>query len=192
MHSRTLSYLRFRRILLDIPLSALLLLFLLPLLILIYLLILLLDGSPVLYLSSRVGQHSSVFHLYKFRTLLADGTTPTKTGIFLRRTSLDELPQLINILIGQMSLIGPRPLPASLLTTYYTALQIQLRQSVPSGITGLSQVSTRGLPRDPAEKLDLDIKYINHLGFVLDLSIIIRTATALVYRFRFNSKGHTL
>ena len=139
-------------------------------------------GSPVLFCQERPGYNEKIFKLYKFRTmtdkrdekgeLLPDGERLTKFGSMLRSTSLDELPEMFNILKGDMSLIGPRPLLVEYLP-YYTEEE-RLRHSVRPGLTGLAQVSGRNyLAWD--KRLARDVEYVNHISFIMDIRIIIKT-----------------
>ena len=139
-------------------------------------------GSPVLFCQKRPGYNEKIFKLYKFRTmtdkrdekgnLLPDSERLTKFGSMLRSTSLDELPEMFNILKGDMSLIGPRPLLVEYLP-YYTEEE-RLRHSVRPGLTGLAQVSGRNyLAWD--KRLAKDVEYVNHISFIMDVRIIIKT-----------------
>ena len=139
-------------------------------------------GSPVLFCQERPGYNEKIFKLYKFRTmtdkrdekgnLLPDSERLTKFGSMLRSTSLDELPEMFNILKGDMSLIGPRPLRVEYLP-YYTEEE-RLRHSVRPGLTGLAQVSGRNyLAWD--KRLAKDVEYVNHISFIMDVRIIIKT-----------------
>lgn len=139
-------------------------------------------GSPVLFCQERPGYNEKIFTLYKFRTmtdkrdekgnLLPDSERLTKFGSVLRSTSLDELPEMFNILKGDMSLIGPRPLLVEYLP-YYTEEE-RLRHSVRPGLTGLAQVSGRNyLAWD--KRLAKDVEYVNHISFIMDVRIIIKT-----------------
>ena len=139
-------------------------------------------GSPVLFCQERPGYNEKIFKLYKFRTmtdkrdekgnLLPDSERLTKFGSVLRSTSLDELPEMFNILKGDMSLIGPRPLLVEYLP-YYTEEE-RLRHSVRPGLTGLAQVSGRNyLAWD--KRLAKDVEYVNHISFIMDVRIIIKT-----------------
>ena len=139
-------------------------------------------GSPILFCQKRPGYNEKIFKLYKFRTmtdkrdekgnLLPDSERLTKFGSMLRSTSLDELPEMFNILKGDMSLIGPRPLLVEYLP-YYTEEE-RLRHSVRPGLTGLAQVSGRNyLAWD--KRLARDVEYVNHISFIMDIRIIIKT-----------------
>lgn len=139
-------------------------------------------GSPIIFTQPRPGQRGKIFYFYKFRTmtsacdaegkLLPDAERLTPVGLFLRKTSLDELPQFLNILKGEMSFVGPRPLLVQYLERYST--EQSRRHEVKSGITGLAQVSGRnGIGWD--EKFKLDVWYIDHWSLGLDLKILFLT-----------------
>lgn len=139
-------------------------------------------GSPVLFCQERPGYNEKIFKLYKFRTmtdkrdekgnLLPDSERLTKFGSMLRSTSLDELPEMFNILKGDMSLIGPRPLLVEYLP-YYTEEE-RLRHSVRPGLTGLAQVSGRNYLAWN-KRLARDVEYVNQISFIMDVRIIIKT-----------------
>lgn len=139
------------------------------------------DGKPFFF-QKRPGLHNRVFEIIKFKTmndrrdssgkLLPDTERLTKIGSFVRKTSLDEIPQLINVLKGDMSLIGPRPLLVKYLP-YYTERE-KLRHTVRPGITGLAQVNGRNnISWD--EKLEMDAKYVEELSFTNDIKILLKT-----------------
>lgn len=139
------------------------------------------DGKPFFF-QKRPGLHNRVFEIIKFKTmndkrdgngkLLPDAERLTKIGSFVRKTSLDEIPQLINVLKGDMSLIGPRPLLVKYLP-YYTERE-RLRHTVRPGITGLAQVNGRNnISWD--EKLEMDAKYVEELSFTNDIKILLKT-----------------
>lgn len=144
-------------------------------------------GTPVLFAQERPGKDEKIFKLYKFRSmsdardeqgnLLPDKDRLTPFGKMLRATSLDELPELFNILKGDMSLIGPRPLLVSYLP-WYTERE-QLRHTVRPGLTGLAQVSGRNsLVWD--KRLEKDVEYVEHLSFMMDLKILFMTVKKVV------------
>ena len=147
-------------------------------------------GSPVLFKQERPGKDEKIFTLCKFRTmtdardekgeLLPDVVRLTKFGKFLRATSLDELPELFNILKGDMSVIGPRPLLVSYLP-YYTERE-RLRHSVRPGLTGLAQVSGRNY-LDWDRRFQKDVEYVEHLTFGMDMKVIWMTVQTVL--------GHT-
>ncbi len=136
-------------------------------------------GSPILFRQERPGKQEKIFTLCKFRTmtdekdaegkLLPDAVRLTRFGKFLRATSLDELPELFNILKGDMSIIGPRPLLVSYLP-YYTERE-RLRHSVRPGLTGLAQVSGRNFI-DWDRRLEKDVEYVENLSFRMDLKVL--------------------
>jgi lipopolysaccharide/colanic/teichoic acid biosynthesis glycosyltransferase len=180
---------------LDPLLSALLLLLLSPVMIGIALAILITMGKPVLFFQSRAGLHGRHFRMVKFRTMVPNAETLqrallpsnemggpvfkikgdhriTRLGRILRKTSLDELPQLFNVLAGSMSLVGPRPLP---ITEQEQIRGWQRRRlSMKPGITGLWQVSGRS-QLDFQEWMLLDLKYVEQWSLLLDLEILLRT-----------------
>jgi lipopolysaccharide/colanic/teichoic acid biosynthesis glycosyltransferase len=141
-------------------------------------------GSPVLFWQQRVGRGGRAFHLYKFRTLrpaydqtgreLSEAARLSRGGRFLRRTRLDELPQLLNVLIGDMALIGPRPL-----LPQDQPVNPGARLTVRPGITGWAQVNG-GVLLSPAEKAGLDAWYISHASPLLDLRILLLTLRSLI------------
>ena len=152
-------------------------------------------GRPVLFVQDRPGLHGRVFKLYKFRTmknvdvesgLVSDGQRLTPFGKALRTTSLDELPTLVNVLKGDMSMVGPRPLLVRYLSRY--SPEQARRHEVRPGITGLAQANGRNaLTWD--EKFILDVQYVDSRGFSVDASILRDTATALVRRDGINADG---
>ncbi len=167
---------------LDVIVSGLALLILSPVIALLAIMIRIKLGSPVIFRQERPGYQTRIFTLKKFRTmtdakdadgnLLPDAERLTKFGRILRRTSLDELPELWNIFCGDMSLIGPRPLLVSYLP-YYTERE-QLRHTVRPGLTGLAQVSGRNfLAWD--KRLEKDVEYVENLSFLLDMKIFFIT-----------------
>ncbi len=131
------------------------------------------DGFPVLFRQERAGKGGRPFGFLKFRTMREGGGTDaertTRLGRFLRRTSLDELPQLWHVLSGRMSLVGPRPLPAAYLPRY-DAIQAR-RHEVRPGITGWAQVNGRNA-LSWEEKLKLDVWYVDHRSLALDARIL--------------------
>ena len=139
-------------------------------------------GRPVLFKQARPGKNEKIFNLYKFRTmtderdengnLLPDDVRLTKFGRLLRKTSLDELPEAFNILKGDMSVVGPRPLLVEYLD-YYTEEESH-RHDVMPGLSGLAQINGRNAITWE-EKFKYDIEYVNNLSFLLDIKIIFRT-----------------
>lgn len=161
-----------------------------PVLIVLAVLVRMKLGSPVLFKQERPGKDEKIFTLCKFRTmtdardekgeLLPDAVRLTKFGKFLRAASLDELPELFNILKGDMSVIGPRPLLVSYLP-YYTERE-RLRHSVRPGLTGLAQVSGRNF-LDWDRRFQKDVEYVEHLTFGMDMKVLWMTVQTVL--------GHT-
>jgi undecaprenyl phosphate N,N'-diacetylbacillosamine 1-phosphate transferase len=137
---------------------------------------------PIFFSQKRIGKNNSPFLMWKFRTLSLEEKIPVTDrsfawGKFLRFTSLDELPQLWNILRGEMSFVGPRPLPEEYLPLY-SGEQIK-RHEVKPGVTGWAQVNGRNtIPWQ--KKFELDLYYINHISFKLDLIILIKTLVLML------------
>ena len=181
-------YRKFGKRFLDIVFSFVALIILSPLLLINFVLVLVLLGRPVVFKQERPGRNEKIFRLYKFRTmtntkdkngeLLPDEKRLTKFGRFLRSTSIDELPELINILKGDMSFVGPRPLLVGYLP-YYTKKE-RVRHSVRPGLTGLAQVNGRNL-LTWNKRLATDVEYVKHITFWQDVKIIFRTV-ATVFR----------
>jgi lipopolysaccharide/colanic/teichoic acid biosynthesis glycosyltransferase len=171
--------------LIDIIIATILLIILCPLFITIAVLIKLETGKGVFFKQSRVGKKGAEFNIYKFRSMHinAEKTGPyfttendvriTKIGKKLRKTSVDELPQLFNVLKGDMSLIGPRP-NVKQQKSLYTPQDWDLRNSVRPGITGLAQVKFRS-EATPAQRDELDQYYVNNQSTLLDLKILLLT-----------------
>jgi lipopolysaccharide/colanic/teichoic acid biosynthesis glycosyltransferase len=151
-------------------------------------------GSPVLFRQPRPGKDGQVFELVKFRTMrhpdatrTSDADRLTAVGRFLRATSLDELPTLLNVLKGEMSLVGPRPLLVEYLDRY-TPEQARRHEVLP-GVTGLAQARGRnGLSWD--EKLALDVEYVDRRSFALDLRILWETVAVVIRRRGISGDGH--
>lgn len=166
----------------DILVSGTLLLVLSPVILLTAFAVRCAFGSPVLFCQRRPGLHGQLFTIYKFRTmldtrdaqgeLLPDDDRQTRFGRFLRSSSLDELPELWNVLCGDMSLVGPRPLLEEYLG-HYTPDQFR-RHDVRPGVTGWAQINGRA-DLEWEEKLAYDIWYVDHQSFWLDLKIIFAT-----------------
>jgi len=170
---------------LDFVASLVALLLLSPVLAATALAVMLEGGRPVLFRQVRVGQGGREFGMYKFRSMVtnaaaigpyhtsADDPRITRVGRFIRRTSLDELPQLFNVLLGDMSLVGPRPdVPAQ--RALYATADWDLRCSVRPGITGLAQARLRSAATE-AQRLALDLQYVREHGLWLDLRIVFWT-----------------
>ena len=147
-------------------------------------------GSPVLFTQDRPGKDEKIFKLYKFRSmtdardengkLLPDDIRLTKFGRMLRSTSLDELPELFNIMKGDMALIGPRPLLVEYLP-YYTEEE-RHRHDVRPGLTGWAQVNGRNAINSWEERFKYDLEYVNHVSFLMDLKVLFVTVGKVVKR----------
>lgn len=197
LKQQTIKYGLYRRYFkraLDVVISLLTIIILSPLMLIVALLVRINLGSPVIFKQKRPGLNEKIFTLYKFRTmtderdekgeLLPNHLRLTKFGKILRSTSLDELPELINILRGDMSLVGPRPLLIEYLP-FYNEKQRQ-RHSVRPGLTGLAQVNGRN-SISWEEKFEYDIKYVENISFLLDLKIILKTFLKVLKREGINS-----
>ncbi len=190
-------YAWFGKRLMDILLSSLALVILSPLLLIIALLIRLTMGPPVLFRQPRIGYRGRVFTIYKFRTmldlrdeqgdLLADEQRLTKLGQLLRKFSLDEIPELWNVLKGDMSVVGPRPLLMEYLPLY-TAEQAR-RHEVKPGITGWAQINGRNA-LTWEEKFKLDVWYVDHWSLWLDFKILAHTALKVLKCEGVSAEGH--
>lgn len=175
--------------LIDIILSLLAIVILSPVLIVVAILVRVKLGSPILFKQARPGKNGKIFYLYKFRTmtdekdengnLLPDDIRLTKFGKALRSTSLDELPEFFNILKGDMSFIGPRPLLVKYLPLY--SEQQMHRHDVRPGLTGLAQVNGRNA-LSWQEKFNYDLEYVNNISFSLDIKIFIKTFLVVLKR----------
>jgi lipopolysaccharide/colanic/teichoic acid biosynthesis glycosyltransferase len=204
-HHKTVSYDVLKRVF-DICAAIVWLILLSPVLVLIALAIIAIMGMPILFTQQRAGKDGKPFTLYKFRTMqtpsssgsgegeempklsdepsiyelvASDEERLTGVGRFLRATSLDELPELFNIVRGDMSFVGPRPLPVEYLPLY-SAEQAR-RHEVRPGLTGLAQVSGRNA-LDWPERLKLDVEYVDSRSLVRDASIVLRTLRTLTSR----------
>ena len=182
----------------DLVATFFVLLLLLPVLMLITLMIRSKLGSPIFFKQPRPGLNGKIFNIYKFRTmtddcdkdgnLLSDELRLTKFGKFLRSTSLDELPSLWNVLKGDMSLVGPRPLLVEYLPLY-SAKQAR-RHEVKPGITGWAQVNGRNaISWD--KKFDLDVWYVDNQSIWLDIKILYLTIKKVIVRDGISAKGDT-
>lgn len=175
-------YGRFIKRLLDILLSLLILILFCWLYIIVAILVRIKLGSPIFFRQKRPGYKEKIFGIYKFRTmtdkrdengnLLPDKDRLTGFGKMLRKTSLDEIPELFNILKGEMSFIGPRPLLPEYLP-YYTEKE-KLRHTVRPGLTGLAQASGRNLV-DWDTRLAYDVEYVENISFKMDILVIMKT-----------------
>ena len=189
-------YKNFLKRVIDFLLSFIALILLSPLMILLYFLVMIKLGKPAIFKQKRPGKNEKIFTLYKFRTmtdekdengnLLPDEKRLTKFGKFLRSTSLDELPELVNILKGDMAIVGPRPLLVEYLELYNE--EQKHRHDVRPGLTGLAQVSGRN-SITWEEKFAKDIEYVNKINFLLDLKIIFKTVSKVFKREGISQEG---
>ncbi len=181
----------------DLLVTLLALVVALPVMGLTALVILACEGRPLIFAQQRPGRGGKLFTLYKFRTMrsafdcqgnpLPDSERLSKLGRALRATSLDELPELFNILRGEMSLVGPRPLLAVYLERY--SPEQARRHEVLPGITGLAQISGRNAIAWE-EKFRLDVWYVDHWSFWLDMKILFLTAWKVLRREGISQQGH--
>ena len=187
---------RFIKSIADRLIAATTLIFFSPLIIVVGLLIRLNLGSPIFFTQLRPGKDGEIFTFYKFRTmtdkkddegkLLPDSDRMTPFGSWIRKTSLDELPQLLNVLKGDMSLVGPRPLMVHYLELYN--LEQKRRHDVLPGITGLAQTSGRNsISWD--KRLKLDVAYVDTWSLWLDLKILLATVVKVIKRDGISQEG---
>lgn len=173
----------------DALISSLALIVLAPVMLALAALVKLTSRGPVLYSQERMGIDGQLFHMYKFRTMRVDAEREgarfategdprrTPVGAFLRRTSLDELPQFWNVLVGDMSLVGPRPERPVFIQEFKKQIpRYHLRHMVKSGITGWAQVNGLRGNTSIKDRIDYDLYYIEHWSLLFDLKILVRTA----------------
>jgi sugar transferase EpsL len=180
----------------DLSLALVLLVLLLPVFTVISVLIWFSMGWPIIFCQQRPGYKARIFNIFKFRTmaelkdeqgnLLEDGKRLTPLGVFLRRSSLDELPELFNVIKGEMSLVGPRPLLPQYLSRY--SKEQSRRHDVKPGVTGWAQVNGRNAI-SWEDKFKLDLWYVDNSSFWLDLKILILTLGKSLAREGINQPG---
>ena len=180
-------YRRFIKRILDFTISLITLIIFSPIFIVVAVLVKVKLGSPVFFCQKRPGKDEKIFTIYKFRTmtdkrdengnLCSDDIRLTSFGRKLRATSLDELPQLLNVIKGDMAIVGPRPLMVEYLP-YYTEEE-KIRHTVRPGITGLAQVRGRN-SISWEEKFSFDIQYVNKMSLMFDLKIIMETVSKVI------------
>ncbi|HZY79661.1 MAG TPA: sugar transferase [Cyclobacteriaceae bacterium] len=168
-----------------------------PFMLIVYVILYRSTGGDVFFTQTRIGKDEKEFKAYKFRTmnnkrgpdgqLLPDAERLTATGRFIRKTSLDELPQLFNVLLGDMSFVGPRPLLPEYLP-YYDESQ-RRRHLVMPGITGLAQVNGRNLTTWE-KRFEFDVQYVNSISLLLDLKILFMTVFKVVRSEGISAEGH--
>ena len=182
-------YIKYFKRLLDFIFSLILLIILSPLLLGIWIIIRLSMGNPVLFKQKRPGLNEKIFTIFKFRTMadkfdengkvLSDDKRVTKIGKFLRVTSLDELPELVNVVRGDMSFVGPRPLLPEYLDLYNS--KQRKRHDVRPGLTGFAQVMGRN-KLTWKEKFQYDIEYVNKASLFFDIKIVLLTTIMVLKR----------
>lgn len=190
-------YRKFFKRLIDLVVSLTGLIILSPLLIIIIILLFVINSGKVFFIQSRPGLHGNIFKIIKFKTmndkkgpdgqLLPDAERLTPIGLFIRKTSLDEVPQLLNVIWGDMSLVGPRPLLIEYLPLYST--EQSRRHDVKPGITGWAQVNGRNAITWE-QKFDYDVWYADHQTFSLDMKIIKMTVFKTVKSEGISQDGH--
>lgn len=168
-----------------------------PIILIVSILVYIKLGSPILFKQERPGKGGKIFKMYKFRTMLdsydkfgqalPDEERLTKFGKILRSTSLDELPELINVIKGDMSLVGPRPLLVEYLELY--SEEQNKRHNVRPGITGWAQVNGRN-SISWNDKLKLDVEYVNNLSLILDIKILFLTVYKVFKRDGISQEGN--
>ena len=189
-------YRKYIKRILDFILSLIALIVLSPILLVVAILVRIKLGSPIIFKQQRPGKDEKIFTLYKFRTmtdkkdeegnLLPDSERLTKFGKILRSTSLDELPELINILKGDMSIVGPRPL--LIRDMLFMTDEQRQRHSVRQGLTGLAQVNGRN-NITWEEKINYDLQYIEKITFLGDVKIILKTVGKVFERRDIETEG---
>lgn len=193
-----IRYQLFLKPFLDFFVALFLIVLLLPLLLILMMFLFLYNGRSVFFTQERPGKNGKIFKIIKFKTmndrrdsngkLLPDELRLTKIGIIIRKLSLDELPQLINVIMGDMSIVGPRPLLTSYLSRYNEYQN--RRHKVKPGITGLAQVNGRNaITWD--EKFDFDVEYVQSISFKLDVYILYKTVFKVLKREGVNFDSST-
>ncbi len=188
------SYLQIKRIF-DVAFAFVFLFITIPFLLIVFILTKLFLGKPAIFKQKRPGLNEKIFTIFKFRSLrntvdsngilLPDNKRLSKFGKFIRSSSLDELPQLFNIIKGDMSFVGPRPLRVEYLK-YYSPEQ-KKRHQVRPGITGYAQVNGRNFI-SWEKKFEMDNFYVENLNFFLDLSILLKTILVVIFVKNINNK----
>lgn len=177
----------------DIFISILMLIVFFPIMIIISFLLFIVDGRPVIYKQLRVGYKGRKFNIFKFRTMKQvvfkdEKLRLTYLGKILRKSSLDELPQLINVLIKDMSMVGPRPLPEEIEKKIKDSNKIKRRKILP-GITGMSQINYTGEDRTLDKKINLDMQFIDNYTLYNYFQILLKTPIVMINRFYKNKSS---
>jgi undecaprenyl phosphate N,N'-diacetylbacillosamine 1-phosphate transferase len=180
-------YIKFFKRLMDLLISSIVILVLLPVILFLSIALFFLNHGKPFFFQKRPGKNEKIFRVVKFKTmndkkdeygnLLPDAERLTSFGSFVRKTSLDELPQLFNVFVGDMSLIGPRPLLIRYLPYYRD--EERIRHTVRPGITGLAQVNGRNTVKWD-DRLALDVKYVRNLSFYMDVKIVCKTILKVI------------
>lgn len=197
-------YTKFGKRLLDILFSAILIPFIMILVIIVGIAIKLDDNGPIFYRAERRGQFNTRFRIFKFRTMKvnapdvrnSDNSTynsendprVTRIGRLLRKTSIDELPQIFNVFLGDMSFIGPRPNMATKLDNELSNLELR-RLEVKPGITGYNQAYYRNSV-DMQEKIKNDVYYKENMSFIFDCKILLKTIVSVIKKDNINNEGY--
>ncbi len=177
----------------DVLISIMIIIIFLPLMILISFFLLIFNGMPIIFSQIRVGYEGRKFNIYKFRTMSEtifkdEKLRLTFFGKILRRLSLDELPQLINVLKKDMSLVGPRPLPEEIEKKINISSKKKRRKVLP-GITGISQVNYSGKKRELDEKVELDLQFVDNYSLYNYFKVLAKTPVALISRLYKNKSS---
>lgn len=190
-------YRKYFKYILDLLISVIVLVILFPILIVVLIVLTITNSGSPFFLQTRPGENGLCFKIIKFKTmndrrdengiLLPDSMRLTRVGKFIRITSLDEIPQLINVIKGEMSLVGPRPLLVSYLPLYNKTQN--RRHEVKPGITGWAQINGRNAI-SWSQKFVLDVWYVDNISFMLDVKIIIRTIKKVFQAKGISEKGH--
>lgn len=185
--SQAVSFYPFTKRIIDLVVASSMLMILSPVLLIVALLNICFLGKPIFFKQNRPGLNGEIFSILKFRTLLEatdhkgqplpDDQRVSRYGLWLRSTSLDELPALLNVITGDMSLVGPRPLLPEYLPLY--SEEQNRRHIVRPGITGLAQVNGRNSLSWP-EKFTLDVEYVDNMSFIVDVKILLKTVVKVV------------
>lgn len=177
----------------DITISILIIIIFFPVFVVVSLLILTFNGRPIIFKQKRVGYLGKQFFILKFRTMNNlyfndENLRLTSLGKILRKTSLDELPQFINILKKEMSIVGPRPLPELIESKLDKNIKMN-RRSVLPGLTGFSQINYTGKNRELSEKIQLDLELVNNYNLYNYFKILIKTPSVLLIRYFKNNSS---
>lgn len=181
----------------DLTFSSVAFILFLPIMLIVYVAIRVSMGKGVIFFQARPGLQGKIFKMYKFRTMIPDDPNSnksdderiTKLGKWLRASSLDELPELFNVIKGDMSLVGPRPLLVDYLKKY-TPIEMRRHEALP-GISGLAQVRGRN-NLSWRNKFKYDVFYVDHQNFFFDMQILFETVIVVIFRRGFRSHGELM